>query len=70
MKKKRLAAALAAKKQVKAPEVKSGGFMNVVESDLGASPQMSKGAIYQKNQGGGGKWSPLHQATQYKLGRR
>ena len=48
-----------------------GGFnIGIEEADIGASPQMSKGSIYTKGNGGGGKMSPLHQADKYKLGRR
>ena len=81
MKKKRLAALqannkakekeAAAQKKEKAKAPGGGmGMFSIADCDLGASPQMSKGAIYNKKQGGGGKESPLYQAAQYKLGRR
>ena len=78
MKKKRLAALQASKKQKalaaqQEPPKKTGGFLGIADCDLGASPQMSKGAIYSKKDGGGGKESPLYQAAQQKyklIGRR
>ena len=47
MKKKRLAAMQAKKKQ-EAEQKKVAGLFSVAEADFGASPQMSKGSIYSK----------------------
>ena len=47
--------------EVKEVKKKSGGMfsMGIADCDLGASPQMSKGAIYNKKTGGGMKESPI-----------
>ena len=69
MKKKRFAAMQAAQKK-KAAEQKPGMSLGIADCDIGASPQMSKGAIYSKKFGGGAKSSPLQVAVQFKLGRK
>ena len=74
MKKKRLAAMAAAQKKAKEQQEannKPGGIMGISDCDIGASPQMSKGAIFSKKQNqGGGKSSPLAVAVQFKLGKK
>ena len=63
IKKKRFAALQKNKKTKEAQKEQKpmGGFnIGIEEADIGASPQMSKGSIYTKGNGGGGKMSPLH----------
>ena len=64
--KKRMQALKAATKAKEDKEVKLG----IGECEMGASPQMSKGAIWSRNMGGGGKTSPIVQAVHFKLGKR
>ena len=67
--KKRMAQMAAAKKKAAAKEQKES-MLSIGDCDIGASPQMQKGAIFSKRDGGGGKSSPIYQAMAYKLGRR
>jgi|APGre2960657423_1045063.scaffolds.fasta_scaffold314758_1 hypothetical protein len=69
MKKKKRLAALNQKK--KAEEIKPVGGFGVVDCDLGASPQILKGSVFsKKNGGGGGTFSPIAHADKFKLGKR
>ena len=73
MKKKRRLAMLAGEKQAaanKEAEKATGGFMTPADCDIGASPVMSKGSIYSKKHGGGGKMSPIMHADRFKVGRK
>ena len=54
--KKRMNAMKAAKE---AKEAEPKVAMSMGECDLGMSPEMSRGAIWRKKQGGGGTTSPL-----------
>ena len=64
--KKRMQALKAANKTKQEKEVKLG----VGECELGASPLMNNGAIWNRMQGGGGKTSPIVHAVNWKLGKR
>ena len=66
--KKRMAQLAAAKK--KQTQQKKEVNLGINDCDIGASPQMQKGAIFNKKDGGGGKSSPLHQASKWSYGKR
>ena len=67
-KKKRMQALKAA--QAKEAGQKKEVSLGIGECDIGASPQMNKGAIFKKNVGGGGTSCPLAQAAHWRLGKR
>ena len=67
-KKKRLAMLAQQEKQAQKPAEKK--FLTPADCDVGASPQISKGNVYSKKHGGGGKMSPLVHADKFKLGVR
>ena len=66
-KKKRLMAIRQNEKKEKKPEA---GILGVADCDIGASPQKSKGSIFKKGLGGGGKESPIIHAHRFQLGKK
>ena len=69
MKKKRLAAIQKASKEQEKP--KQAVSLGIADCDLGASPQMSKGLIFNKKTGSGGmRSSPIQSALHFQLGKR
>ena len=72
MKKRMHQMAEKAKAETKQPAAtkQGGGVLGIADCDLGASPVMTKGAIFNKKDGGGGKSSPLFQARQFYQGKK
>lgn len=64
------AAEEAALKAKEAEKAKGGFSIGGQDCDLGMSPQVMKGSVFNKKKGGGGLTSPIVHADKFKLGRR
>lgn len=50
---------------------KKASILGVADCDIGASPQIMKGSVFSKKNGGGGMvTSPIVHADRWKLGKR
>ena len=61
---------VAPKKEPETTEGKAGFKIGGQDCDIGMSPQVMKGSVFNKKKGGGGLTSPIVHADKFKLGRR